>query len=133
MINFDAMLGNHVAALELRARRSAILASNLANADTPNYKARDINFKAALKSAMGDGMAPLKLDVTNPADIQPADLAQPGGQLLYRVPLQPSLDGNTVDVHAEQAAFADNAMHYEISLQFLSGRFKSMIKALQVS
>ncbi|MEJ2344672.1 MAG: flagellar basal body rod protein FlgB [Gammaproteobacteria bacterium] len=127
-INFDTALGNHVAALRIRARRAELLASNLANADTPNYKARDIDFRAALQQAQQGGGLGLVTD--NPRQIRTAGQSQPGGEALYRVPSQPALDGNTVDVQVERAAFADNAVRYEATLQFLGGRFKSMIQAI---
>lgn len=127
-ISFNSVLGNHEAALMLRARRSEILAANLANADTPNYKARDLDFKSALGQAMGTTE---KLATTQPDHIQPADLSSVDGGLLYRVPSQPSLDGNTVDVQVEQAKFADNAVRYQATLEILGGRFKSLISAFR--
>jgi flagellar basal-body rod protein FlgB len=127
-ISFDSALGSHEAALKIRARRSELLASNLANADTPNYKARDIDFKAALQQSLD---SPLPLETSNPSHIQLAGLDQPGGPLLYRVPSQPSLDGNTVDEQVEQAAFAENALRYQASLRFLSGRFQGLLTAIK--
>jgi flagellar basal-body rod protein FlgB len=105
----DKMFGVHETALKLRSQRMAVLASNIANAATPNYKARDFDFEAALKAA-GQGMAP---------------------ELEYRVPLQASLDGNTVELATEQTAFAENAIGYRASLTFLNSRIGSMMRALK--
>lgn len=127
IIDFDAALGNHQAALRVHARRSEILAANLANADTPGYKARDIDFKAALRgqqTAMG-------LATSHAQHITGAGTGGPGGKPLYRVPAQPSLDGNTVEVQREQAAFAENAVRYQATLRFLGGRFKGLMGALK--
>lgn len=126
-ISFDAALGNHEAAMRLRARRTQILAANLANADTPNYKARDIDFKSVLRSQGGS----LGLRTTDSQHLQASGTTPSGGKLLYRVPSQPSLDGNTVGIQREQAAFAENAVHYQATLRFLGGRFKGMISAIK--
>jgi len=127
-INFDSALGSHERALYLQARRAGVLASNLANADTPGYKARDLDFKAALSSARGSGVG---LAATHPGHLRPAGADLPGGPALYRSPTHSSLDGNTVDVQVEQAAFAQNAVQYQATLRFLSGRFKGMLNALR--
>ncbi|MFA7096520.1 MAG: flagellar basal body rod protein FlgB [Gammaproteobacteria bacterium] len=126
-INIDSALGIHAKALAVHGRRAEVLASNLANADTPNYKARDIDFKAALQQAQS-GHVPLK--ATHAGHIQPAGtgLSSP---LLYRVPQQPSLDGNTVDTHVEQAEFARNAVNYQASLTFLGGKLKTLLSAIR--
>lgn len=119
-------------ALDLRARRQEVLASNLANADTPNYKARDFNFDSALKSAMGATGGSLQLDTTSARHISGlgGSGAASGVDLMYRTPLQPSLDGNTVDPDLERANFADNAMHYQFLLSNLTESFKEMSQAL---
>jgi flagellar basal-body rod protein FlgB len=107
----DKLFGVHETALRLRSDRMALLASNIANAATPNYKARDFDFAAALKAAEGgDNSAPA---------------------LHYRVPLQPSLDGNTVELSTEQLAFSENAIGYRTSLTFLNSRIGSMMRALK--
>lgn len=131
-INFDTALGSHEQALMIHSRRLKIHAANLANADTPNYKARDIDFKAALKAMQQDGGSS-SLRVTHPSHMQAMGSASslPGGELLYRVPNQASLDGNTVDEQMEQTAFAETAVRYRSTLQFLSGRFKGMMGALR--
>lgn len=126
-INFDKALGSHEQALYLQSRRAGVLASNLANADTPNYKARDLDFRTALQQAGHS----VRLAATNPNHLQARGSNMPGGELQYRVPSHSSLDGNTVDVDAEQASFAENALRYQASLRFLSGRFRGMKNAMK--
>ena len=126
--NLDEALGLHARALEMRAYRAQLLATNIANADTPNYKAVDVDFKEALSKAQsGD----LPLTVTSGNQIQ----ANPDGQskfpVMYRTPMQPSLDGNTVDTQIEQAAFTRNAVQYQASFMFLSGRIKGILTAIK--
>jgi flagellar basal-body rod protein FlgB len=130
MGDINSYLGIHPAALRVRAQRNELLANNLANADTPKFKARDIDFRTALAAAGGkDG--PVHMNATNAKHIAPANAAAGGApELKYRTPLAPSLDGNTVDVQLEQAAFAENAVRYQASLQFLSGKFRSLITAI---
>jgi len=122
-------------ALELRGRRQEVLAANIANADTPGYKARDFDFNAALRNAMGTSAVPrlpnTSLTLTAPAHI-PAKASGLGyAQLMYRQPLQPALDGNTVDMDAERVAFADNTVRYQGTVTLLSTRIKTMLAALQ--
>lgn len=127
-INLDQALGIHVKALELRAYRAQLLATNIANADTPNYKAVDVDFKAALSNAQsGD----LPLTVSSANQIQ-ADTSEGSRyRVMYRVPMQPALDGNTVDTQIEQAAFTRNAVEHQASLMFLSGRIKDILLAIK--
>ncbi len=127
-INIDSALGPLPQALKLRAQRTEILASNLANADTPNYKARDFDFRAAMSRVQG-GELPLK--ATRPGHIRQSSASVGGAPLQYRVPSQPSLDGNTVDAQAEQAAFAENAVRYQATLTFLSGRIRGLMSAIK--
>jgi flagellar basal-body rod protein FlgB len=115
-------------ALQLRARRQAVLAANLANADTPNYKARDLDFASALKGALGGGALPL---VRADAAHLPAAGAAAGARLKYRTAVQPSLDGNTVDPNVERAHFAENAMHYQFLLERAMGTLRSAKSALE--
>lgn len=134
LLDLNAYLGIQPTALELQSRRMQVLADNLANVDTPNYKARDIDFQAALAAASGDrngAGAPLKLADTNARDIVPA-AANAGGApaLKYRVPLAPSLDGNTVDAQLEQAAFADNTVRYQATLTFISTSLRNLMTAI---
>ena len=127
-ISFDRALGIHENTLYLRSKRTAILASNMANADTPNYKARDIDFSRMLSRVnhMSSG-----LKSTHANHMQPKNSLGTGAYLRYRTPMQPSLDGNTVDGNLEQARFAENALMYQTNLRFLDGKFKGMIKALR--
>jgi flagellar basal-body rod protein FlgB len=119
-------------ALALRSQRQEILASNLANADTPNYKARDIDFASALRQAMGGTGGSLAMAQTSPRHLAGDDAAgsSPSAPVLYRVPLQPSIDGNTVDVNVERADFADNAMHYQFLLERANSVFRTINLAL---
>ncbi len=128
-MNIDKAFGIHAVALQLRARRAEVLAANLANADTPNYKARDLDFKAALKAAAGRESA-AALRTTHPRHIGGQGNAG-GVELRYRVPTQPSADGNTVDTQREQAAFAENALQYQASLTFLNGKIRSLKTAIK--
>jgi flagellar basal-body rod protein FlgB len=132
-INLDSYLGVHAQALGLREQRTELLARNLANADTPGYKARDLDFRAALASAEGAASAGT-LQATQPGHIGVTDGALAPGStesfLKYRTPLAPSLDGNTVDAQLEQAAFADNAVRYQATLSFLTSKFRSLMTAI---
>ena len=130
-LNLDAYLGVHQDALKLYAQRTSVLANNIANADTPNYKAQDIDFRAVLAGTAGANANALPLATTNGAHVAGA-AAGPGtaSHLKYRVPLAPSLDGNTVDVQMEQAAFADNSVRYQAALSFLSGKFRDLMTAI---
>jgi flagellar basal-body rod protein FlgB len=127
-LNLDTYLGVHQDALRLYSRRTAVLANNLANADTPNFKAQDLDFKTLL--AKGSTAAGA-LTTTQARHIDGAS-ALPGQAeaLKYRVPLAPSLDGNTVDPQLEQAAFADNTVRYQAALTFLSEKFKGLMTAI---
>jgi len=121
-------------AIGLRQQRQEVLAANIANADTPNFKARDFDFTSALKQAMGEGNMRLpntQLTLTSTRHI-PAKAAPPDpAELLYRQPLQPSLDGNTVDMDVERVQFADNTLRYQTDLTVISARIKSLMSALQ--
>ncbi len=126
-ISFDNALGLHPQALQLRARRSEILASNLANADTPGYKARDFDIDKLLREAKTPTL-PLKSTHSN--HIQD-NSSQQDERMLYRVPQQASLDGNTVEAHIEQAKFTENILHYQASLRFINGKISSLMLALR--
>ncbi|MBD2858411.1 flagellar basal body rod protein FlgB [Spongiibacter sp. KMU-158] len=131
-INFDKALGVHQSALFVRQQRSELLATNIANADTPGYKAQDIDFRAALSQAnVQQGGLGLDRTSANHIDIQAGADRPFAAQVQYRIPTQPSLDGNTVESHVEEAAFADNAMRYQATLQFLGGRFSSLKNVIQ--
>lgn len=126
--NLDKALGIHAQALSLRAHRAELLANNIANADTPNYKAVDIDFKTALANA-GSGSLPLATSTSH--HIQTASGNSARYETLYRVPLQPALDGNTVDTQIEQAEFARNAVQHQASLTFLSGKLNGILTAIK--
>jgi flagellar basal-body rod protein FlgB len=134
MLNrLDDMLNFNTQALRIREQRQQVLASNIANADTPNYKARDLDFKTALQGALqGTPVAGgTTLATTAPGHLagNPGAAAEAG--LLYRTPAQGSVDGNTVNMDAERAAFADNAVHYEFNLTRITQQIKSMMAAIQ--
>ena len=116
---FENIFGIHEQALLLHGQRIGVLATNMANADTPNYKARDIDFSAVL--AHTDDSAPLPMSVTQGAHIAMNDAATLGAELKYRNPYQASLDGNTVEMPVEQAAFSENNVRYQASLGFING------------
>jgi flagellar basal-body rod protein FlgB len=134
MLNrLDDLLNFHTQALRVRDQRQQVLASNIANADTPNFKARDVDFKTALQGALqavpaAGGTA---LATTAPGHLAGAPGLAAEAGLLYRTPAQGSIDGNTVDLDAERAAFADNAIHYEFNLTRLSQQIKGMMAVIQ--
>jgi len=125
------LFGIHTQALALWQRRAEVLSTNLANADTPNYQARDIDFRAALGAAGVDGNTPpsLPLASTSAGHIANASTTGPDA-LKYRVPMQPSLDGNTVDAETEQAAFAENSVRYQASLTFINAQIRQLRTAI---
>ena len=108
----DRQLGIHADALRLRSQRLDIIASNIANAATPGYKARDLDFRSAL-------------------DRCSSAVAATSDAMRYRIPVQVSLDGNTVELSTEQTAFTENALNYRATLSFLSGRIETMMAALK--
>ena len=124
---FDNIFGIHEQALLLQGQRVGILATNLANADTPNYKARDIDFSAVLAHT---DAAPLPLSVTDGAHILLNDPTTPSADLMFRNPYQASLDGNTVEMPIEQAAFAENNVRYQASLGFINGTISDLTLAI---
>jgi flagellar basal-body rod protein FlgB len=121
------LFGIHARALGVWNRRMQVLASNLANTDTPNYQARDIDFKNVLSTQQPPGVA---LATTEPGHINGQNGDPRLGRLMYRVPMQPSQDGNTVDTQVEQAAFAENAVHYQASLTFISNKIHQLKLAI---
>jgi flagellar basal-body rod protein FlgB len=127
-MKLDQVFGIHEQALQLRARRAELLAGNLANADTPGFKARDFDFQKVLKQEMSQ---PVKMAVTNERHVQLDSGPISPAELLYRIPSQPSLDGNTVDSQQEYAAFSSNALEYQASLRFLTGKIKSLTSAIR--
>ncbi len=127
--SFDSYLGVHEQALHLRSKRAQVLASNLANIDTPHFKARDIDFTDALKSA-SSGPGARAMRATHAMHIQPQQFI-PGYDLKYRNPYQNSLDGNTVEHQVEMAAYSDNAMRYLANLRILTGKFNTLRTAIK--
>ncbi len=128
-MNLDKYLGVHAQALPLRSQRTEVLAANLANADTPGYRARDIDFKSALAAAGATG-ASLPMAKTQHGHINSAGGSSGAPEMKYRVPLAPALDGNTVDAQLEQAAFAENSVRYQATLSFLSSKFRGLMTAI---
>lgn len=122
------MFGIHEDALVLRSRRSEVLASNLANADTPGYKARDFDFGAMLSREMQPAV---RLAATRPGHIAPDAGLVASTQMGYRVPQQASLDGNTVEVEREQAEFMENTLRYQATLRFLDGKISGLKLAIK--
>jgi len=131
-INFNTALGVHPQALMLREKRSEILAANLANADTPDYKARDLDFQALLEQKLGGGSGRPGLNQTREGHMAGKNDVL-GAELLYRNPMQASLDGNTVEEHIEQAKYAQNAVQYQASLRFISDDFSGLMTAIRGS
>jgi flagellar basal-body rod protein FlgB len=128
-ISFDKAFGIHEQALSLRTMRSQVLASNIANANTPGYKARDFDFHKALKVATSQQTSGLK---TSHQDHFAGSSGPMGVQLNYIEPFQAGTgDGNTVDLPSQQVAFAQNALEYQMSLRFLDGKIKSLRKAIK--
>lgn len=126
-INFEKAFGVHDDALLLFERRTRLLAENIANADTPNYKARDIDFNAALNQAQADQ---INLQTTQSGHMNLS--TEPYGEFIkYHVPEQSSADGNTVDIQKQQAAFAENNVRYQTTLTILSRRISGLVNAFK--
>ncbi len=142
-------LGIHTNALVLRAERQRIIASNIANADTPGFVGRDVNFKEALmhltqssgSEMMGQNDMALRVQLnTQTATTNPRHFAVPGASdsqltdassLVYTLQSQPSADGNSVDMDRERATFVDNSVRYEATLRFINGQSKTILSAIQ--
>lgn len=121
-MNLDSIFGVHAQAALLRSYRTEVLANNIANAETPGFKARDLDFKALLNSMEA---------VSSGNNSKPISSSRIENALLYRIPTQASLDGNTVDMDVEKAAFAKNAIDYEISMSFLGGKIRGILTAIR--
>lgn len=128
-ITFKAVLGVHPQALKVSADRSGVLASNLSNADTPGYKAQDIDFSQELQRQLGMNQS-LPMAQTQSGHLL-SQSQSTSENFQYRVPLHSSLDGNTVDAEMERIRFTENALRYEASLQFLSKKFSGLKGALR--
>ena len=128
-ITFDSALGIHQHAVEARVKRAEVLANNLANADTPGFKARDLDFQAMMQKAQ-EQVSGFQMDKTHDAHMG-TSLSASESDLMYRVPHQPSVDGNTVDAQQEQTRFMRNAMDFQASFQFLNSKFSGLTKAIK--
>ena len=125
------LFGIHTRAMDLWQRRAEVLANNLANADTPGYLARDVDFRKALAAASGSAGGNLPLETTSAGQIgDVSNTGTNGTALAYRVPTQPSMDGNTVDAQVEQADFAANSVHYQASLSFITAQIHMLRTAI---
>jgi flagellar basal-body rod protein FlgB len=118
-------------ALSLRAERQRLLASNIANVDTPGYAARDMNFAQALREATGSGQARESLARTDAGHMQIQGLEPGEANLQYALNSQTSLDSNTVDMDRERASMAENSVKYEATLRFLNGQIKGLLDAMK--
>lgn len=122
-------------ALSLRSQRQELLASNIANADTPNYKARDIDFAAALQGAMAGARPGGTMNTTSTGHMArgtaTGDTLSGGTPVLYRGVVQGSVDGNTVDMDVERNQFADNALRYEAGIMMINSQIKGLLTAIQ--
>ena len=131
-ISFDKALGIHEKALGFRAQRAEVLANNIANADTPNFKARDMDFSSVLaaeteKTQKGH----FALNRTNSRHIEAEGVTLSDEALQYRTPMQPSIDQNTVDAQMEQSNYAENAVGFQASFTLLNSKFKGLVSALR--
>ncbi|MEO6422589.1 MAG: flagellar basal body rod protein FlgB [Candidatus Nitrotoga sp.] len=118
--------------LNLRSARQELIASNIANVDTPNYKARDIDFAKTLQGAISGNTVKLQMAATAPQHLSNGTGKNVmGAPVMYRNAVQPSADGNTVDMDVERAQFADNALRYEASVKFVDGKIRSVLTAIQ--
>lgn len=127
-MSLDSVFGLHEKSLELRATRTEVLASNLANADTPGYKARDIDFKEVLSNALNNNDE--HLVTTSPMHLGDDSLLV-ATDLKYRVPLQTKADGNTVDTQVENSKFAENSLRYVASLKMLDSKIKNLMISIR--
>ena len=119
-------LNFHASALQLRSRRNDILASNIANAATPNFKARDLNYDQQIRQVGGSG--PLRTTDSKHFNFA---VKHPHQTLFYRQPINPSLDGNTVELSVEQLEFSENSLRYQTSLEFLNNRIAGLMSAIR--
>ena len=124
-----AKLDFHANALLLRSQRQQVIASNIANADTPGYVARDFDFAQALKNVSG-GIGGSAVQATDARHMQLGSIDPRRPDLAYTVQTQPSQDGNSVDLDRERASFVDNSVRYESTLRFINGHVKTMLSAI---
>lgn len=128
-ITFQNAIGIREHAFTLRAERASVLSSNLANVDTPNFKARDIDFHSELKRRMGD--TDIQSGKTTHAMHMSLDAGGADTDRMYRIPSQPSIDGNSVEAHVEHAEFMKNSLEFQVAFTLLNSGFKGMTKALK--
>lgn len=128
-ISFDKALGIHDDAMLLRSQRAEVIANNIANADTPNYQARDIDFKSVLSGVSSDP----KLQVAQTDGGHASGFLNPdmAADLMYRIPSQASVDGNTVEVQEEMASYTENALAFQSSFTFVDKKFKGLMAAIK--
>ncbi|GAB5413250.1 MAG: flagellar basal body rod protein FlgB [Congregibacter sp.] len=125
----EKAMGMSPQVMALRAQRMELLSANIANADTPGYKARDIDFEAAMRTARSDQEGMMR---THPKHMSAGGMVDDGAaKAMYRMPSQPSMDGNTVETHREHAAFMDNAMRYQASVNMLDSRIRGLQTAIR--
>ena len=129
-ISFDKALGIHEKALHFRSERAAVLANNLANVDTPNFKAKDLDFKQALQQKMNPSQG-FDMSTTQARHIGGEGFSTAEGDVLYRTPQQPSIDGNTVEDQIEHAEYMKNALAFQASFQFLNSKFSGFRSAIR--
>ena len=129
-ISFESALGIHESALRIRGQRAAVLANNLANVDTPNYKARDLDFKQMLNKQMSEANT-FDVQMTNDRHISGGSFLGEDTDLLYRTPQQPSIDGNTVEDQIEHAEYMKNTLAFQASFQFLNSKFQGLKTAIR--
>ena len=131
-ISFDKALGIHEQALGFRAKRAEVLANNIANADTPNFKARDLDFASVLAAqSEQNGKGAFGLQTTSSKHIAAQGFGSGDEALQYRISTQPSLDQNTVDAQIEQSNYAENSVNFQASFTLLNNKFKGLVSALR--
>ena len=130
-ISFDKALGIHEKALNFRAQRAEVLANNIANADTPNFKARDLDFSAVLAEQAQQRESGMRMQRTHEQHfaLEGVELADPA--LRFRRQMHAALDQNSVDMQQEQARYAENAVQFQASFTFLNSKFKGLMGALR--
>ena len=127
----DEAMRFHQTALNTRAYRQQVIASNIANADTPNFKARDVDFREALKGALAGKSGSLALSTTSARHLAAAGASPLEANLKFRNDQQGAIDGNTVNMDVERSAFAENAIQYQASVTFINGLITGMQRAIQ--
>jgi len=131
-ISFDKAFGVHQYTLSVRAKRAEVLSSNIANSDTPYYKAVDFDFKDAMTRAIGEAESSMGMAKTHQTHLDGfAEQGEKDFKLQYRTEVQPSIDGNTVDMDVERSAFTDNALKYQSTLTFLNKRISGLMEAIK--